>query len=216
MSFQRARNEEQMAERWDEIISATLAIYDSTPYHEITLTQIAKNLSFTRVALYKYATSKEEIFLQVILRELENWIADVAKHFEKHQDLSIGEFASAWSKLLTKHKRMVMLFALLHTIMEKNVRLESLVEYKKDFLATFWSLIDVIRKGLPELSSDQANDFLGFQFGLSSGVLPILSPGPMQIEAMQLAGYPKIEMEFEKTMSDIMENYLYGLLNKPS
>ena len=63
--FMRARSAEQKEARMEEIKRAADRQFLERPYHEITLTTIAEQLSWSRANLYKYVTTKEEIFLEL-------------------------------------------------------------------------------------------------------------------------------------------------------
>ena len=63
--FVRARSEEQKQARMAEIKAAADSLFNSVPYQEITLSTIAGKLSWTRANLYKYVTTKEEIYLEI-------------------------------------------------------------------------------------------------------------------------------------------------------
>jgi len=209
--FQRARSQEQKEERWDEIIAATLKIFESSDYHAITLSQIAKELSFTRANLYKYVTTKEEIFLQIILRDLETWAQDVKATFATQTNLSIHEFAASWSQLLDRHRRLVELFALLHTILEKNVSLESLIHYKQTFFGHFYRLLDVIQQVLPLLRAERVQAFLQYQLMVSSGLLPATQLSELQREAIRRSGYDYEVPDFVNVMTELIAIFLTGL-----
>lgn len=56
--FTRARSEEQKRQRMQEIKTAAETLFKEHPYHEITLTTIAEQLSWTRANLYKYSSWK--------------------------------------------------------------------------------------------------------------------------------------------------------------
>lgn len=60
--FVRARSAEQKEARMEEVKRAADRLFSAKPYHDITLTTIAAELSWTRANLYKYVTSKEDIF----------------------------------------------------------------------------------------------------------------------------------------------------------
>ena len=61
----RARSDEHKEERLSQIKEATAELFESCPYSEITLTTIAEKLGWSRANLYKYVTTKEEIFLEI-------------------------------------------------------------------------------------------------------------------------------------------------------
>ena len=61
----RARSDEHKEERLSQIKEATAELFANCPYSEITLTTIAEKLGWSRANLYKYVTTKEEIFLEI-------------------------------------------------------------------------------------------------------------------------------------------------------
>ena len=70
MDFKRARNKNNKAKRWNEIIHSAIHLFEKKSYAEITIKDIAKDTSFTRANIYKYISTKEEIFLEIIIRDL--------------------------------------------------------------------------------------------------------------------------------------------------
>ena len=63
--FIRARSPEQKEQRIAEIKEAADSLFRTRPYNEITLSTIAEQLSWTRANLYRYVSTKEEIYLQI-------------------------------------------------------------------------------------------------------------------------------------------------------
>ena len=64
-NFTRARSSEQKEERMREIKCAAERQFEQRTYQSISLSTIAEELSWSRANLYKYVTSKEEIFLEI-------------------------------------------------------------------------------------------------------------------------------------------------------
>ena len=66
-----------------EIKKAASDLFDEVPYSEITLTTIAKRLSWTRANLYRYVSTKEEIFLDLIEDRMCAYYADLDAAFKE-------------------------------------------------------------------------------------------------------------------------------------
>ena len=69
MSFERAKTEENKQIRIQQIKDVAIKLFDTHEFHEITLAHIAKGTDFTRGNLYKYISSKEEIYLLITIDE---------------------------------------------------------------------------------------------------------------------------------------------------
>ena len=44
---------------------------------------------------------------------------DIADSYDKDYEYSIEEFSSVWSNIMIKHTRLLNLFSILHTVLEK-------------------------------------------------------------------------------------------------
>ena len=80
--FIRARSENQKDSRRNEIKTVTAELFENVPYHEITLTLIAQKLGWSRANLYKYATTKEEIILDIANDKMQSYF-DSLRPFPK-------------------------------------------------------------------------------------------------------------------------------------
>ncbi len=68
-------SQERTNARREEIINACEALYQTMSFKEITIKEIGKITSFTRTSIYNYFQTKEEIFLALLKREYNSWIA---------------------------------------------------------------------------------------------------------------------------------------------
>ena len=69
-NYIRARTDDQKEERLNQIKEAADSLFEQMPYTEITLTTIADKLTWSRANLYKYVTTKEEIFLEISAQKM--------------------------------------------------------------------------------------------------------------------------------------------------
>ena len=79
--FVRARSEEQKQARMAEIKAAADSLFNSVTYQEITLSTIAGKLTWTRANLYKYVTTKEEIYLEICSDKMHSYFDDLFAAF---------------------------------------------------------------------------------------------------------------------------------------
>ena len=91
---------------------------------------IAKEIDFTRGNLYRYFSTKHEIFLKVIEYDFKAYIRDLEKAFGGKDPLPLEEFAMLWAKVFFKHERLLELVSIQFTVIEKNVTVEKLSEFK--------------------------------------------------------------------------------------
>ena len=215
MNFQRARNKQAKAERWDEIVNSTLFLFERTSYANITIKDIAQKTSFTRGNIYKYISTKEEIFLEIIIRDSKKWINDLQKTISTNME--IDDFLELWCKTTYKHKRLIQLFTLLPFVIEKNVSLEKLAAFKSKFFKNLEPMHYIIKQAFPNLEQNDVISFVQAQYYFSVGILPVTDPDDIQRKALELSGADYVIPDFYNELYNHLKIYLSGLLkNRPS
>jgi len=187
MTWKRARSEEQIESRIREITDATERLYEQVPFDEITFVMIANEAGFTRSNLYKYFRTVEEVLLEILKHDLADWRAQVAQEFERKQ-WSVDEFSRRWMMILLNRGRMVRLFTILHTTIEKNSSLEKLVAFKRETLTQWKEMAKDLTTILPFQNEQAAFRFLFAQLAVIIGAFPMWNLTENQLEAMKIVG----------------------------
>lgn len=211
MDFIRARSDEQKSVRLKQITDAAVGLFDSREYDRITLAAIAKKLDFSRVNLYKYVSSKEEIYLAVTMNELDAFVRDIILAFEEIRYIGIADFALLWAKTLYRHERLLKLCSILFNIIERNVSVTCLAEFKRQLFAGIESLYPLMKRIFPDLSADQALLFLDYQLQYIAGFYPTTVLNETQKEAIRLSGIPYEAKDFVSGLSSFLIIILTGL-----
>ena len=129
-------SEELTNSRKEEIINACAQLYETMGFRDITIRDIGEKTSFTRTSIYNYFQTKEEIFLALLQREHEVWIADLEALASRRDKLSTEQFADALARTLEKRGCMLKLMSMNLYDMERNSRLENLVAFKQAYADT--------------------------------------------------------------------------------
>ena len=105
-------SEELINARKEEIINACAALYETMSFKEITIRDISEKTSFSRPSIYNYFQTKEEIFLALLEREHEEWIAALRELAESSPSLSVEEFSDQLAGTLAKRGCMLKLMSM--------------------------------------------------------------------------------------------------------
>ncbi len=212
MEFDRARNEEQRKIRVEQIKKAAIQLFDIKQFHDITLAEIANETSFTRGNLYKYISSKEDIYLLVTLDEIVDWIKDLEKTISKEFTREIDDFSKKWANVMYRHQRFLKLISLLYTIIEKNVSLENLIDFKKKFALASLNLFKVLRTAFPTWDDKAIEKFIRLQMQYAIGSFSSTSLTPIQKEAIKRSEIPYKLVDFVDDFSEFV-TYTVKYLN---
>ena len=212
MEFQRARTHQNKEKRWEELINSTIELFNKFPYSKISLTDISKKTSFTRANIYQYASSKQEIFLKIILKYFVSWIEYLERKTSGEKDIKLNHFLDIWCDSVEKNKKLFHLFILLKFVIEENVELDPLVKFKAELSCHFKSLQKVIKNCLPALSTSDVYRFFNAQYYFAVGVRSVSDPNDLQFKAHELSNSDYVLPDFYDEYYDHLKIYLNGLL----
>ncbi|MDO4536303.1 MAG: TetR family transcriptional regulator [Clostridium perfringens] len=210
MSFQRARTEEQILIRQNEIIKACDLIFTTKGYEEVNFKAISEITSFTRPTIYKYYETREEIFLDLLTTEYLNWKDELKNTFDNTESVTKEDYCRLLTNSLINHKKMLQLLSLHLVEIENNSRLERLVEFKKQVLTVGNVFSDSLNKYFPHGTEEDKFEFQMQFFTYIYGLYPYTHHSTKQIKAMELANIPFTELKFE----DFCYNGLILLISK--
>ena len=180
-------SEELTHARKEEIIDACAALYETMGFRDITIRDIGAKTSFTRTSIYNYFQTKEEIFLALLQREHERWIADLDELARRDGPMSAGEFADGMARTLEKRGCMLKLMSMNLYDMERNSRLENLVAFKKAYANALQAVTRCLEQAFPSMTVSDIQEFLYAFFPFLFGVYPYTSHTDKQRKAMELA-----------------------------
>lgn len=184
MEFQRARTQNQIASRQQEIILACETLYLTRDYEDITLKAISEMTSIARSTIYSYYKTKEEILLDLLEKQYVEWRDSINEYFNKTESLTKEEYARFLSDSLADRDNFIKLLSVHYTAIEKNCSLERLTKFKKNIAPVFLSLENSIHKFFPETPNEKNNTFIFLFFSLVHGLYPLTHPNENQKEAM--------------------------------
>ena len=194
--------------RREEIISACEKLYQTMSFKEITLKDIAGATSFTRTSIYNYFQTKEEIFLALMQREYERWVAELDAMAQAYTTLSADAFAGALAHTLERRGMLLKLLSMNHFDMEENSRPECLRDFKRAYGASIEAVRRCLVKFFPEMDERARQDFLYAFLPFLYGLYPYTTVSQKQRQAMAEAGLDFVYM----SVYDMARNCVRALL----
>lgn len=173
--------------RKEEIIAACETLYQTMGFKEITMKEIADYTSFSRPSIYNYFETKEEIFLALLQKEYERWIADLEAVISSRNAMTRDEIAGALARTLDRREQLLKLMSMNHYDMEANSRMERLTEFKKAYGRSLQAVDGLLRTFAPDLSAQDREEFLYAFFPFIYGIYPYAVVTDKQREAMDRA-----------------------------
>ncbi|MDE6209300.1 MAG: TetR/AcrR family transcriptional regulator [Lachnospiraceae bacterium] len=194
--------------RKEEIINACEELYKTMSFKDITIKEIGNATSFTRTAIYNYFQTKEEIFLALLQREYELWIAELSQIMKENTTLTKDEFADKLARSLEKRGQLLKIMSMNHYDMESSCRPERLTEFKVAYGESLHTVLRCLEQYFPDMSVANKQNFLYTFFPFMFGIYPYTVVNEKQRTAMEEAGVNYVFM----TIYEITYNCVKCLL----
>ncbi len=195
--------------RKEEIINACEELYQTMSFKDITIKEIGNVTSFTRTSIYNYFQTKEEIFLALLQREYELWVADLEQIMAENAALTKDEFADKLARSLEKRGQLLKLMSMNHYDMESSCRPERLTEFKVAYGKSLHTVMHCLEQYFPNIAVSEKQDFIYTFFPFMFGIYPYTVVNEKQRAAMEEAGVNYVFM----TVYEITYNCVRKLLN---
>lgn len=173
--------------RREEIIDACEELYKTMSFKEITIKEIGNVTSFTRTSIYNYFQTKEEIFLALLKREYELWIACLREAMEQHERMDKDEFAAMLAHSLDERAQLLKILSMNHYDMETGSRPEHLTAFKVVYGESIRTVTECLNKYFPEMTVSEKQDFIYTFFPFMFGIYPYTFVTEKQRAAMKEA-----------------------------
>ncbi len=218
MSWERARSDDQKAERIRAIQEAAGELFLSEEYHSIGMGHIAQKAGFTRPNLYRYYRSKEEIFLALLEGDLEEWVSALETHGHPSSSETNGEpeedvrnFSRWWVGIFSAQPRLPRLLPLMSFSLDDNAGEELLRSFKLNLAELSNRIAAVVKNRLSWYPESRLGDFPTLQLALVTGLIPMASRSAVHNKVLEDPRLRHFALEFAPAYEAMLEVFLKGL-----
>lgn len=187
----------------DAIKEATAALFAERPYHEITLATIAERLGWSRAALYKYVSTKEEIFLELCADANAAYANGLLTAYPAGSTYPLGVLTEVWLEQICSNRSYFTYGSMLSSVVETNVTVERLASFKARYYTNQNQLIARFSENLG-ITADRASQLLMAVYYHAIGINGWCQHNPLVIEAVKLAGIERRVPDFRDEMRDFI------------
>jgi AcrR family transcriptional regulator len=212
--FQRARRPEHKQERREAILAAARDLASERPVREISLGDIARRVGLAKSNVLRYFESREDVFLQLLLREWEDWRADTAEQLAA-RPTTPESVAATVAHTLAGHPLFCDLVSEMSSVLERNVTVPTVRAFKAETLDKVDDLGAVVSERLPNLDAADGRETIAAALIITAGLWPIANPAP-HVSAMY-AGIPELtraHVDFEERLHHLLTTLITGFLHR--
>lgn len=199
---------EQTNARKEEIINACEELYKTMSFKEITIKEIGNATSFTRTSIYNYFQTKEEIFLALLKREYELWVASLRQTMAERKAMTKDEFADMLARSLVDRAQLLKIMSMNHYDMESESRPEQLMEFKVSYGKSIHTVMACLHQYFPDMEIADKQNFIYTFFPFMFGIYPYTFVTEKQRIAMEKANVNYVFMTIYEITYNFVKKFL--------
>ena len=212
--FQRARKPEQKEERRTRLLGVARALLlDGLDTQALSLNELARQAGMAKSNVYRYFESREAVLLELLWQEWGLFAADLRSSLSArpNQAGSIEEIARVFAHAVAQRPLLAQLSSILPSIIEHNVSLEHIRDFKRASLALIHEFARVFHERLPSIPPAAFEEFGHHAFILMIGLWPISHPSEVVAEALRAPEFAPFRHDFERDFARGLLLLLRGL-----
>lgn len=140
----RARNAEEKKKRRIEILRAAEHLWRTTPYPDLSMSQVAREAQLAKGTLYLYFDTKEELFLALLTEHLEHCLKDLLHGLEAARCTSADQLTDLLVARVVPQEGLRRLLVLLTTVINPSLADEQSQNFRRMLLRYVLPILDVM------------------------------------------------------------------------
>jgi AcrR family transcriptional regulator len=217
-TFQRARSEEQRALRSRAILDTAASMLKEMPVADLSLNELSRRVGLAKSNVLRYFDSREAVLLELLASSAREWIAHLAAELPSvvRRRAAFARraegLATAISSSLVERPVLCDLMSTQASVLEHNVSVEAVTSYKLAALADAEALAGLVRDALPELSQEDAWQYMVAAWLMTSALWAHARPPEAVLQACAAdERLEKVHLDFPATLEDYLTTLAIGL-----
>lgn len=212
MNWQRARTDEKKNERKEAIYQAAFTLFKNNGYDKVSFNAIAVEAGFTKSNMYRYFSSKDEIFLNVFADLFKLWVDDFSTQLQAlEQEVEPEAFAYIWLNSMLSQPKLLDLMPILFTSLERNSSFEQLLEFKRLSMNLLYRLTVDISRIYPDIEGEKAFKLLNLSYAATTNSWTANTQSEALTKLYQLDEFHALKPDFEKDLTSSIAIIIQGL-----
>jgi AcrR family transcriptional regulator len=209
---QRARKDEDKEARRRHLLDEARALYQSTSYAEVKMADVAERARLAKGTVFLYFPTKEALFLSLLEDLLFAWFEKLDGLLEHGEGRWTGpRVARTVAESLEDEETLTRLLALLQTVLEQNVTVEQVRQFKERLLEAMGRTALLVERRLPFLHPGDGQRFLLHLHALVTGLRQMADIAPVTREVLDAPHMAPLRVDFKSELTASLTLLLRGL-----
>lgn len=200
-TFQRARKPEEIIQRRETLLAAAAELFDGEGPQGAGLTAIAARAGFTKSNVYRYFESREDVLLQLFLREMAQMVEALETGLARIGEGDIDAIAELVAAQFAGRSRLGHLTSIVSTTLEANVSEDRIVATKREMGGLSGRIAAALSARLPGTTLDDCVWVVTMLGGLVAGIWPGANPAaPAAAQVLSRPEFAPLRPDIERDL----------------
>lgn len=222
-TFQRARSEEQRAQRRQAILDTTAAMLTEMPVAQVSLNELSRRVGLAKSNVLRYFESREAVLLELLDVASREWLEHLEGALPAGVDADAplpgraDQMVAALAASLADRPVLCDLTSAQAAVLERNVSPAVAAEYKRTAIVNVGALAGLTRTQVPELTEADAARFAAVCVMTTGAIWTHAQPSAAMLAVYESdPALAAMRIDFTATLRQVLEVVLSGLLARAS
>lgn len=208
---QRARSSLDKQQRREHILETALELWASSTFVSFTMAEVGVRSGLAKGTLYLYFRTKEELFLALLVRQLDGWFAELDAGLGADGAWDASRAAELICETLAKHSPLTRLLPIAASVLEHNIPLVTARSYKENLLTQATRSGELLEQRLGFLAKGDGFWLLLQVYALVVGLGQMADPAPVVQQVLDEPHMAPLRVAFGPTFRRAITTLLHGL-----
>lgn len=210
--MQRARSTQAKRERRDTILDAALKRIDRGGFDAIAMAEVARDAGLAKGTLYLYFQTKEELFLGLLERLLDQWLDELDTALASTSGrMPAAALTRLFADSLTQRPPLRRLLGLQGSVLEQNVEYERALRFKWRLAGRLTATGSQLERRTVFLRPGDGTRLLLQIQALIVGLETQAEPAPVVRRILEAPGLDALRVDFDREFRSAVGALLTGL-----
>lgn len=207
-TFQRARKPDEISLRRETLLAAAAELFDAEGPQGAGLNAIAAKAGFTKSNVYRYFESREDVLLQLFLREMDALVPVLEARYATVTPGDVAALADISADEFAKRPRLGHLTSILSITLETNVSEEKIMQVKRSMGVHSGRMAEALRVRLPRAGLPDCYWAVTMIGALVAGIWPGAHPAPAAARVLEREEFalmrPNVERDLKRAAAALL------------
>ncbi len=210
----RARRPEDKLRRSNEILQVAWVMYEESGGSFPTVSDIAKRVGLAKGTMYLYFSSKEEIFLELFLLKLEEWVDTSLPKLKKieNNDITLRKITGAITRYPLRNPSFLRLASTIKSVVEENSNDEAVFQSRIRIASLLDRISEELHEIFPAIPKKRIASIYIKLFALIIGLFQVFTTSDEIQQRLKENNVRIFNREFSHVVNDAVTSLLKGSL----